>query len=123
MTQETQDFVAAEERARLAAADLSAAADEVNKRHSIKWRDARDEVDFAYLSRWTRYYPERKLDDARDDAGFASRTQTEVESISASRSALVAGHSEDAEATEETLIRRLMALADECERRAIYLRS
>jgi hypothetical protein len=119
----TQDFDAAEERVRLAAADLSAAANDVIKRHSIMWRDARDEVDFANLSRWTRYYPERKLDDARDDLGFASRTQTEIESISASLSASETERSGDAIAAEATLIGRLVVLTAECERRAIYLRS
>ncbi|MGA3029681.1 MAG: hypothetical protein ABSE58_02940 [Candidatus Limnocylindrales bacterium] len=119
----TQDFDAAEERARLAAADLAAAAADVIKRHSIRWRDARDEVDFAELSRWTRYYPERKLDDAREDLGFASRAQTEVGSISASRGALATEHRGDAVAAEAELVGRLGVLADECERRAIYLRS
>jgi hypothetical protein len=119
----TQNFDAAEERARLAAADLSAAANDVIKRHSISWRDARDEVDFAELSRWTRYYPERKLDDAREDLGFASRAQTEIESISASLGALASGRSGDAGAAGAELTGRLAVLAANCERRAIYLRS
>jgi hypothetical protein len=87
------------------------------------WRDARDEVDFAYLSRWTRYYPERKLDDAREDLGFASRAQTEIESISASLGALASGRSGDAGAAGAELTGRLAVLAANCERRAIYLRS
>jgi hypothetical protein len=118
-----QDFDAAEERARLAAADLSAAANDVIGRHEIRWRDARDEVDFAQLSRWTRYFPERKLDDARDDLGFADGAQTEIGSISASLSALATGRGGDAVPAEAELIGRLVTLAADCERRAIYLRS
>ena len=117
-----QDFDTAEERARLAAADLTAAADDVIKRHTIEWRDAHDEVDFAELSRWTRYYPDRKLDDAREDLSFAGRTQTEVGTILVSRNELAAGSGGNAVAAEARLIDRLVVLADECERRAIYLR-
>jgi hypothetical protein len=90
----TQDFDAAEERARLAAADLSAAADAVIRRYTITWQDAQDEVDFAELSRWTRYYPDPKLDDARDDLGFANRTLANIATISASLSELATGRSE-----------------------------
>lgn len=117
------DFDDAEEWARLAAADLSAAAHDVIERHSISWRDARDEVDFARLSRWTRYFPGRKLDDARDDLGFADRTLAEVESISASRGVSVSAGSGDAVPAASELIGRLVALAADCERRAIHLRS
>ncbi len=118
----TQDFDAAEERARLAADDLSAAANDVIQRHSVMWRDAHDEVDFAELSRWTRYYSERKLDDAREDLAFASRAQTEIVSIASSRGVLATGRREDAVPTEAELIGRLSAIAADCERRAIYLR-
>ena len=122
----SQDFAAVEERARLAAADLLAAANDVIRVRSLRWDAARDEVDAALLSRrWTGYAPSgmRKLDDARDDLAFASRARTEIASILASRSASAAGHGEDAVAADAALIDRLMALAAECERRAIRLRS
>ena len=119
----TQDFGAAEERARLTAADLAAAANDVIARGSVRWRDAQDEVDFANLSRWTRYYPARKLDAAREDLAFATRTQAEVRSIAASVAVLVPGSGRGASASDAKLIRRLVGLAAECERRAIYLRS
>jgi hypothetical protein len=114
----TQDFDAAEERARLAAADLAAAANDVIARNSVRWRDARDEVDFANLSRLTRYFPALKLDGAREDLSFATRAQAEVRST-----ALVPGGGADAAASDAQLIDRLVRLADECERRAIRLRS
>ena len=119
----TMDFAAAEERARLAAADLVAAADDVVARNSVRWRDAHDDVDFANLSRWTRYYPARKVDDAREDLAFATRAQAEVRSMAASTAALVPGSGAGASVPDAQLIRRIVGLADECERRAIYLRS
>jgi hypothetical protein len=117
------DFAAAEERARLAAVDLAAAANGLIAEHSIRWRDARDEVDFSYLSRWTRYFPERKLDDAREDLAVATRTQAEVRSIAASLAAVVQVGGKGGSTSEAQLVRHLVGLADECERRAIYLRS
>jgi hypothetical protein len=119
----TPDFAAAAERARLAACDLAAAANGLIAQHSIRWRDARDEVDFTYLSRWTRYFPERKLDDAREDLAVATRTQTEVRSIAASVATEGQVGGKDGSTSEAQLVRRLDGLANECERRAIYLRS
>jgi hypothetical protein len=119
----TRDLDAAEERARLAAADLATAANDVIARYSVRWRDAQDEVDFANLSRWTRYYPARKLDDAREDLSFATRAQAEVRSIAASIAMLVPRSGAGTAAPDAQLIRRLVGLADECERRAIHLRS
>ena len=120
------DFRSAEERARLAAADLLAAAHDVIARHTIRLEDARDDVDFAQLSRrWTSYgTPSRRLDEAWDGVDFASRARTEAVNISASQAALAAGREAGAvAATAEELTGRLVALAAECERRAISLRS
>lgn len=119
-----QDFGAAQERARLAAADLLAAASGVIAWHTMRPEDARDDVDFAVLSRrFTSYAPSLALGEAQDDLDFASRARTEIESISASLSALAAGHGEDAVAAEPGLTGRLDVLAAECERRAVALRS
>jgi hypothetical protein len=110
----TQDFGEAEERARLAAADLLAAANELKRRRSVSWGNARDEVDFAELSRIGRYLPSRKLDDARADIDVVTGLQAEIEAIVAAR--------ETAPAAQAESIRRLTAIADDCERRAISLR-
>jgi hypothetical protein len=121
----TPDVSGAEERARLAAADLVAAANDVIRWRTLRWEDARDEVDAAVLSRrWTSCAPSRKLDDARDDLDFASRARTEIGSISASLNGVAAGGGQNAvAATQTVLIGRLVVLAAECERRAILLRS
>jgi len=120
----SQDFRAAEERALLATADLLAAAHDVIRRHTIRLEEARDDVDFALLSRRWTSYADRKLDESWDAVDFASRARTEVVTISASLNTLAAGREEDAvAAAEEELTGRLVALAAECERRAISLRS
>jgi hypothetical protein len=120
----TPDFDTAEERARLAAADLVAAANHVIAMHAIRPEDAQDDVDFAVLSRrFTSYAPSRTLDDARDDLDFASRAQTEVGSVSASMGALATAGGEDAAEAEAGLVGRLVVLAARCERRAVVLRS
>jgi len=95
----SQDFDAAEERARLAAADLLAAAS-----HVVAWHSMRPE-------------------DARDDVDFASRARTEIGSISAALSASAARPGENAVAVEAEVIGRLDVLAADCERRAVALRS
>jgi hypothetical protein len=119
-----QDFDAAEERARLAAADLLAAASHVIVWHSMRPEDVRDDVDAAVLSRrFTSYAPSRTLDDAWDDVDFASRARAEIGSISATLSASAAGPGEDAVAAEAELIGRLDVLTAGCERRAVALRS
>jgi len=120
----SQDFDAAEERARLAAADLLAAASHVIAWHSMRPEDARDDVDFVVLSRrFTSYATSRTLDDAWDDVDFASRARAEIGSISATPSASGAGPGENAIAAEAGVIGRLKVLAAECERRARVLRS
>ena len=118
-----QDFDTAEERARLAAADLMVAANDVIGRHTVGWKDAGDEVAAAQLSRWTRYLPSRKLDDAREFLEFGSRAGSEARSIAAARGAVAVGGSGDAGSAEAKSIVRLEVLATECERRAVYLRS
>ena len=121
----SEDFATAEERARLAAADLLAAANDVVRARTLGWNDARDEVDAALLSRrWTGYAPSgrRKLDEADDDLAFASGAQTEIASISASARA-PAPRGAEAVVAEPASIDRLLAIADECEQRAIRLRS
>lgn len=45
----SEDFATAEERARLAAADLLAAANDVIRVRSLRWDDARDEVAAALV--------------------------------------------------------------------------
>ncbi len=117
-------FSAAEERARLAAADLVAAATHVVALHTIRPEDVRDEVDTAVLSRrWTSYAASRTLDEARDDLAFAGNARDEIEVISASFTSVGAGPDEDEVATGSAVIRRLAVLAAECERRAALLRS
>jgi hypothetical protein len=110
----TQELDEAEERARLAAADLLAAANDLVRRRSVSWGNARDEVDFAELSRVGRYLPSRKLDDARAYVDSVIGVRAEIDAIVAAR------HTEPA--TEGESIRRLTAIADDCERRAISLR-
>src|SRR5271157_3595942 len=118
----TQAFDDSEERARLAANDLEFAANQVIKRRSISWGNARDDVDFQELSRLTHYFPSRKQDHAEDDLEFVSRVRKEMESIVASLPVPPTGGSGNASQAEKDLIRRLNGLADECERRAISLR-
>ena len=119
-----QDFDAAEERARLAAADLLAAASQVIAWHSMRPEDVRDEVDAAVLSRRvTSYAPSRTLDDAWDDVDFASRARAEVGSISATVSASAPEPADEVLAAEAESIGRLDVLTAECERRARLLRS
>ena len=113
------DFDAAEERARLAARDLLAASNDVIRRRSITWFTARDEVDFAEVSRLGHYLPSRKLDDARAGLEIAADALTEVDSISTAHAAQAAG---EAPAGTVEAIRRLTAIADDCEARAISLR-
>jgi hypothetical protein len=110
----TQDFDEAEERARLAAADLLATANDLIRRRSVTWGNARDEVDFAELSRIGRYLTPGKLDDARAYVDSVAGARAEIDAIVAAR------HTEPA--TEGESIRRLTAIADDCERRAISLR-
>jgi hypothetical protein len=119
----SQDFDDAAERARLAAADLSAAANDVIRRNSISWGSARDEVDFAELSRVGRYFPSRKLDYAQEYLEFAGRAETEIGSITASIGEAPPVGSPANATSEGESIRRLIALAVECERRAAGLRS
>jgi hypothetical protein len=118
----SQAFDAAVERAHLAATDLLAAARQVIAWHSMRPEDARDDVDFAVLSRRiTSYAPSWRLDDALDDVDFASRARAEIGSIAATLGAPAPGAS--AVTTEAEAIARLDALAAECERRARVLRS
>jgi len=120
----SQDFDAAEERARLAAADLLAAASQVIAWHSMRPQDVRDDVDAAVLSRRaTSYAPSRTLDDAWDDVDFASRARAEVASITATLSASAPAPGAKAVAAEGEAINRLNVLAFACERRAVALRS
>jgi len=117
-----QSFGAALERARLAAADLVAAANRVIALHTMRPEDVHDEVDTAVLSRrWTSYAASRTLDAAWDDLAFAGETRDEVEAISASASSSTAG--QGGGASESTLVERLLVLAAECERRAASLRA
>ncbi len=122
----SEDFATTEERARLAAGDLLAAANDVVRVRSLRWDDARDEVAAALVSRrWTGYAPSgmRWLDDAQDDQAFAARVLAEIRSIVASRGAPAAGGGEDTVATDAAAIGRLDVLVTECERRAVRLRS
>jgi hypothetical protein len=118
----TRQFDEAEERARLAAWDLETTANQVIRRRSITWATAQDDVDFQELSRWTRYLPLPKFDHAREGLEFVTRVREEIAGIQSSLSALAAGQAGDP-AAEKDAIRRLDALADECQRRAIALRS
>ncbi|HJW22245.1 MAG TPA: hypothetical protein VJ506_07450 [Candidatus Limnocylindrales bacterium] len=82
----------------------------------------RDDVDAAVLSRRsTSYAPSRTFDEASDDLMFAGQARDEIEAISASATSSVTGHA--GVPTLATLVRRLVALAAECERRAASLRS
>jgi hypothetical protein len=109
-----QEFEDAEERARLAGADLLAAANDLIRRRSVTWGNARDEVDSAELSRIVRYLTPGRLDDARAYVDSVIGLRAEIDAIVAAR------HTEPA--TEAESIRRLTAIADDCERRAISLR-
>jgi hypothetical protein len=120
----TSEVTAAEERARLAAADLLAAANELIVRLTMKPENTQDEVDAAVLSRrFTSYALSRRLDDARADADFASRARTDIGRISTTLRSLPDATNEDATAVRAELIGRLKALAVDCERRAVLLRS
>lgn len=114
------DFDAAEERARLAAQDLLAAANDLIRRRSVNWMTARDEVESAEVSRISHYLPSRKFDDAKKDGDVVRDALQEI-------AAIVASHTErpdgaDAAIAEAASIRRLTAIADDCERKAISLR-
>jgi hypothetical protein len=116
---------AADERARLAVADLIVAANDVIRVRTLRWEDAHDEVDAALLSRrWTGYAPSgmRQLEHARADLDFANQARAEIDRIAASaraRNGLDAGTAP----TVKESVDRLVALAAECERRAVALRS
>jgi len=115
-------FFSGVERARLAAADLVAAANHVVHRYTIRPEDVEDDVDATLLSqRWVRSDASRALATARDDLEFASRALTEVEAIAASVTAPRQGADEDR--ARAATIGRLETLADACERRAASLRS
>jgi hypothetical protein len=116
-------FSAAEERARLAVADLAAAATHVIALHTIRPEDVRDDVDSVLLSRrWARSPASRALAEARGDLDFADTARTEIDAISASTE-VRPGPAQDEVPTEPALIERLQGLAAECERRAASLRS
>jgi hypothetical protein len=118
------EVTVAEERARLAAADLFAAANELIARLTMKPENTQDDVDAAVLSRrFTSYALSRRLDDARADADFASRARTDIGRISTSLRSLPEAIDEDSTAGRAELIGRLNALAVDCERRAVLLRS
>ena len=120
----SQAFDAAEEWARLAAADVLAAASQVIAWHSMRPEDVRDDVDAAVLSRRiTSYAPSRTLDDAWNDVDFASRARAEIGNIAGIRSAPATGPGDHAVAADAEAIARLNVLAAECERRAGALRS
>jgi hypothetical protein len=120
----SQDFDAAEERARLAVTDLQAAAKHVIGLHTLRPEHVRDDVDAAVLSRrTTSYAPCWRLDDALDDVDVAGRARAEIDSISANLAASAAGPGENAVPAEAEAIGRLKVLAAECERRARVLRS
>jgi hypothetical protein len=93
-------------------------------RHSMRSKDVRDDVDAAVLSRrTTSYAPCWRLDDALDDVDVASRARAEIRSIAATLNASAPGPGENAVAAEAEIIGRLNVLADDCERRAVALRS
>ena len=118
------DFDTAVERARLAAADLLAAANQVITLRTMRPEDAEDDVDFAVLSRRsTSYAHSGMLDDAGADIDFATHAENEIAWVLASQSALAATGAEGAAAAARELIGRLDALADECQRRVVVLRS
>jgi hypothetical protein len=120
----TPEVTVAEERARLAAADLLAAANELIARLTMKPENTQDDVDAAVLSRrLTSYALSRRLDDARADADFANSARTDIGRISTSLRSLPDDINEDATAGRAELIGRLNALAADCERRAVLLRS
>jgi hypothetical protein len=121
----SQAYLAADERARLAAADLVTAANDAIRVRTLRWEDVHDEVDAALLSRrWTGYAPSgmRRLEQARDDLEFANRVRAEIDRMSASARA-GGGPDADAAAAGQQFAGRLVALAAECERRAVRLRS
>jgi hypothetical protein len=116
-------YLAADERARLAVADLIVAANDAIRVRTLRWEDVHDEVDAALLSRrWTGYAPSgmRQLEQARDDLEFANRARAEIVRISESARA---GSGPDADSAGAQFVERLVALAAECERRAVVLRS
>lgn len=118
-------YLAADERARLAVADLIVAANDAIRVRTLRWEDVHDEVDAALLSRrWTGYAPSgmRQLERARDDLEFANHARAEIGRIAESARA-GSGLDADAAAAEQRLAGRLVALAAECERRAVTLRS
>jgi len=118
-------YLAADERARLAVADLIVAANDAIRVRTLRWEDAHDEVDAALLSRrWTGYAPSgmRQLEQARDDLEFANRARAEIDRISESARAGSALDADTAAAGQPS-VERLVALAAECERRAVTLRS
>ncbi len=121
----SQAYLAADERARLAVADLIVAANDAIRVRTLRWEDAHDEVDAALLSRrWTGYAPSgmRRLEQARDDLAFASHARAEIERISESARA-GSGLDGDSSVAGQQLVGRLVALAADCERRAVALRS
>jgi hypothetical protein len=63
------------------------------------------------------------LDDALNDVDVASRARAEIGGIAQTLSASAAGPGENAVAAEAEIIGRLDVLADDCERRAVALRS
>jgi hypothetical protein len=118
------DVPVAEERARLAAADLLTEADDMISRLTMKPEQTQDEVDAAILSRrFTSYAQSRRLEDARADAEFARRARTEIGRISTSLNALPDATTDNAATAQAELVGRLNALTVECERRAALLRS
>jgi hypothetical protein len=118
-------YLAADERARLAAADLIVAANDAIRVRTLRWGDAHDEVDAALLSRrWTGYAPSgmRQLERAHDDLEFANHARAEIDRISESARAWSGLEAGTAPAAKQS-VERLVALAAECERRAVTLRS
>jgi hypothetical protein len=116
MTMTSQDFDDALERARLAAADLMGAADYVIRRQAITWSTAQSDADYQELSRIGHYMPMLRFDNAERDLDFAKQAVIEIDAIAAAAAAT------EAEAETES-IGRLARIADDCERRAVRLRS
>jgi hypothetical protein len=114
----------AEERARLAVADLAAAASAVIAWRVMRPEDVRDDVGAAVLSRrFTSFAPSRALDEAHDDLDFASRARAEIDSLSTPVRTPPPRSDAVAIAAERRRVDRLTFLADACERRAVALRS